>query len=215
MHKYLWALVLVALPFSPTVRAAEVGLVTLVDGNVRLQEEKAAGSPLKPFIKLRPGDLLALGAAARLQIVYFDGGRQETWQGAGRLEIGTQASAAVAGGLEPQVKVLPAILVKQLSKTPAADGNVKAGMVRMRSMPGAGTLESLERHYAELKKTAEAGDRNPELYLLSGYFELHEYDRLDALLREMGEKSPEDFEVKTLSSLYKRAMANARMAEKK
>jgi len=113
------------------------------------------------------------------------------------------------------VKTLPAILVKQLSKTPSPDGNVKAGMIRMRSMPSGGTLESLERNYADLRKQADAGDRNPELYLLAGYFELHEYDKLDALLRDLGEKAPADQEIKALTALYKRAVNNARMAQKK
>lgn len=195
--------------------AAEVGLVTAVAGGVKLQDEKKAESDLKSFIKLRPGDRLKMDGAARLQLVYFDGGRQETWQGAGQLEVGAKSSSVVQGGLQPEVKALPPILVKQLSKTPSTDGNVKAGMIRMRSMPSGNNLESVERHYAELKKQADAADRNPELYLLSGYFELREYDKLDALLREMDQKSPGDPEVKTLASLYKRAVANARMAEKK
>lgn len=199
---------------SAAAWGAEVGLVTSLTGRVLLQEEKAA-SELKPFVKLRAGDRLTLEGAARLQVVYFDGGRQETWQGAGQLEVGTVASTAVKGGLQPEVKTLPAILVKQLSKTPSADGGVKAGMVRMRSMPTGGTLESLERNYAELRKQAEAADHNPELYLSAGYFELREYDKLDALLRDMGEKSPGDPEIKALASLYKRAISNARMADKK
>lgn len=199
---------------SAAAWGAEVGLVTSLTGRVLLQEEKAA-SELKSFVKLRAGDRLTLEGAARLQVVYFDGGRQETWQGAGQLEVGTVASTAVKGGLQPEVKTLPAILVKQLSKTPSADGGVKAGMVRMRSMPTGGTLESLERNYAELRKQAEAADHNPELYLSAGYFELREYDKLDALLRDMGEKSPGDPEIKALASLYKRAISNARMADKK
>jgi hypothetical protein len=148
---------------SAAAWGAEVGLVTSITGRVLLQEEKAA-SELKPFVKLRAGDRLTLEGAARLQVVYFDGGRQETWQGAGQLEIGARAGNALKGGLQPEVKVLPAILVKQLSKTPSADDGVKAGMVRMRSMPTGGTLESLEKNYAELRKQADAADHNPELY---------------------------------------------------
>ncbi len=213
MRRVWWMAVLAC--FSWAAGAAEVGMVTSVAGSVKLLEENKAESALMPFVKLRPGDRLTMEGAARLQLVYFDGGRQETWQGAGRLEVGAKASEAVQGGLRPEVKILPPILVKQLSKTPSADGNVKAGMVRMRSMPSGGTLESVERHYAELRKQAEASDRNPELYLLAGYFELREYDKLDVLLRDMGTRTPDDPEVKALAALYKRAVANARMAEKK
>jgi len=213
MHKAWW---MVGLAFvSAGAWGAEVGLVTAVSGNVRLQEDKAAASELKSFVKLRAGDRLTMEGAARLQMVYFEGGRQETWRGAGQLEVGSGQSKVVSGSLQPEVKTLPAILVKQLSKTPSPDGNVKAGMVRMRSMPSGGTLASVEKNYADLRKQAEAGDRNPELYLLAGYFELREYDKLDALLRDMAGKSPDDLEVRTLTALYKRAVANARMAERK
>ena len=194
---------------------AEVGLVTAVSGNVKLQEDKAAASELKSFVKLRAGDRLTMEGAARLQMVYFEGGRQETWQGAGQLEVGGSASKPVKGDLKPEVKTLPAILVKQLSKTPSPDGNVKAGMVRMRSMPSGGTLESVEKNYADLRKQADAADRNPELYLLASYFELREFDKVDALLQQLGEKSPGDQEVKVLAGLYKKAISNARMADKK
>lgn len=213
MRKAWW---MVGIAFlSAAAWGAEVGLVTAVSGNVRLQEEKAAASELKSFVKLRAGDRLSMEGASRLQMVYFEGGRQETWQGAGQLEVGSGQSKVVTGSLQPEVKTLPAILVKQLSKTPSPDGNVKAGMVRMRSMPSGGTLESVEKNYADLRKQAEAGDRNPELYLLAGYFELREFDKVDALLKQMGEKSPGDQEVRALAALYKRAIGNARMAEKK
>jgi len=213
MHKAWW---IAGIAFvSAAAWGAEVGLVTAVSGNVKLQEDKAAASELKSFVKLRAGDRLTMEGAARLQMVYFEGGRQETWQGAGQLEVGSGASKTVKGGMQPEVKTLPAILVKQLSKTPSPDGNVKAGMVRMRSMPSGGTLESVEKNYADLRKQTDAADRNPELYLLASYFELREFDKVDALLQQLGEKSPGDQEVKVLASLYKRAIGNARMAEKK
>lgn len=213
MYKFLGIFLLTGFSWVAHAAGSEAGLVTRVSGNVQLQEGKAQPDALKAFVKLRPGDRLILDETARLQIVYFDGGRQETWQGAGQLKVGARSSAATAGKLQPTVKLLPTILVKQMAKTPGPEGHVKTGMVRMRSIPSGGTLESVEKHYAELRKQAEDNDRNPEIYLLSGYFELHEYDKLDALLRDLSEKSPEDQEVKVLSSLYKRAVSNARMAE--
>lgn len=211
MMRRAWWMVWVAF-VSAGAWGAEVGLVTAVSGNVRLQEDKAAASALKSFVKLRAGDRLTLEGASRLQLVYFDGGRQETWQGAGQLEVGAVASTAVKGGLQPEVKTLPAILVKQLSKTPSPDGNVKAGMIRMRSMPSGGTLESIEKNYADLRRQAEADDRNPELYLLASYFELREFERVERLLKQMNEKTPNDLELRTLNALYARAITNAKMS---
>lgn len=197
---------------SASVFGAEVGLVTAANGQIKLQEEKSAAADLKPFVKLRSGDRITLASGARLQMVYFEGGRQETWSGAGTLEIGTGASAALKGGLQPEVKTLPPILVKQLTKTPAADGSVKSGMIRMRSMPPVPTVESVEKNYADLRQQAAAADYNPELYLLSSYFELHEYDKLEVQLKTMGEKSPNDPQVKAISALYRQAVASARKA---
>ena len=201
--------------WSAAACAAEVGLVTASSGGVRLQEDKSVATDLKPFTKLREGDRLTLSASSRLQVVFFDGGRQETWQGAGILEVGNAASKAVKGDLQAEVKTLPAILVKQLSKTPSPDGSVKTGMIRMRSMPSGGTLESVEKNYADLRQKSEVADRTPELYLLASYFELREFEKLDGLLKQLGEKSPKDPEVKLLAALYSRAVSNAQQAESK
>ena len=195
--------------------AVEVGLVTAVSGGVRLQEETSAAGELKAFVKLREGDRLTLQGGSRLQIVFFDGGRQETWQGAGALEVGSMSSKVVKGGLQPEVRTLPTILVKQLSKTPSPDGAVKTGMIRMRSMPSGGTLESAEKNYADLRRDSAAGDRTPELYLLASYFELREFDKLQGLLRQLGEKDTKDPEISRLTALYGRAMSDAKSADQR
>jgi hypothetical protein len=200
---------------SCSALAVEVGLVTAVSGNVTLQEGKSTANELKPFIKLREGDRLILQAKSRLQVVFFDGGRQETWQGAGTLEIGSVSSKAVKGGVQAEIRTLPAILVKQLSKTPSLDGSMKTGMIRMRSMGAGGTLESIESNYADLRKQVEAGDRSPELYVLAAYLELREFDKLDAVLKRLRESNPGDSQVATLSALYARAVSKAKTADKR
>jgi len=202
--------VLLALVSMP-VLAVEVGLVTAVSGNVKWQEQKSTASELKPFVKVRDGDQLTMDGAARLQLVYFESGRQETWQGSGVLEVGTSSSKTVKGSQQPEVKVLPAILVKQLSKTPASDGNVKTGMIRLRSM--APPIESVERDYAEMRKQADSTDRNPELFLLASYFERGEYAKLEALLGKMNEEKPGDPDILALNGLYSNAVSVAKAAK--
>lgn len=213
MRKTIW-LGAVLFFLSAGAWAVEVALVTAASGGIRLQDEKSA-SELKSFIKLREGDRLTLQGNARLQIVFFDGGRQETWQGAGALEVGSVSSRALKGGLQAEVKTLPAILVKQLSKTPSPDGSVKTGMIRMRSMPATATLESVDSNYADLRKQAEAGDRSPELYLLASYFELREFDRLEDALKQLRDKSPGDAQLAALSALYARAVGDAKAADRR
>lgn len=211
MKRLLMTLALLALPFG-TALAAEVALVTRVSGAAVLVDGTAE-APLQAFVKLRDTDAVRLAADARVQLVYFNGGREESWQGAVRLKVGATASSA-DGGAAPSVRLLPAILVKQLARTPGPDGNVRSGMVRMRSMPTGGTIESVEKQYQELRAQASGDDRNPELYLLSGYFELREFDKLNGLLDRLTRAAPGDGEVKRLASLYARAVNNARMAEK-
>ena len=214
MHKAygLGSVLLVLLSMGAS--AAEVALVTAASGNVKLQEEKAAASELKPFIKVREGDRLLMEGASRLQVVYFEGGRQETWSGRGALEVGSVSSKAIKGTMQPEIKTLPAILVKQLAKTPAQDGNVKTGMIRMRSMPPYDRLETVEKNYDEMRKQAVAGDLNPELYLLASYFELREFDKLEALLRQLNEKASETQELAALNMLYARAIRDAKSTAK-
>ena len=214
MHKAYWLGSVLLVLLSMGASAAEVALVTAASGNVKLQEGKAAASELKPFIKVREGDRLLMEGASRLQVVYFEGGRQETWSGRGALEVGSVSSKAIKGTMQPEIKTLPAILVKQLAKTPAQDGNVKTGMIRMRSMPPYDRLETVEKTCDEMRKQAVAGDLNPELYLLASYFELREFDKLEALLRQLNEKASETQELAALNMLYARAIRDAKSTAK-
>ncbi len=210
--------------FSLNICAAEAGLITALSGSVKLLDDKAASVEIKPFVKVRRGDRLKIGEASesgenggrtRVQIVYFDSARQETWTGSGTLEIESQSAKVLEGSLRAEVRMLPEILAKQLSKTPSSGGNVKAGMIRLRAMASLETGESAEKAYAGLRQQAVAGDRIPELYLLASYFELRAYDKLEALLAQLGEKAPGDAEVAALAALYSRAIGEAKAAEKR
>jgi len=207
-----WAGCVLCMLFLPVAWSAEVGLVTALSGRVLLQEERAAAIELKPFARLRTGDRLMLEGDSQFHLVYFGSGREEVWKGVGQLEVGSGASRVVKGNLQPEARVLPSFVVRQIAKTPSENGSARSDQGRMRSMPAAGTLESIEKHYAELRRQAEADDRNPELYLLAGYFELREFDRVEALLKRMDEKAPGDMEVRVLRKLYVRAINSAKTA---
>ena len=108
----------------------DAGMLTQVQGEVMLsgKSDKAAVA----FSKVRAGDKLTLSQGARLQVVYFESGRQETWQGSGQLEVGGSESKSAT--LKPEVKQLPAILVKQLVRTPSPDLKNRTGMILLRSI---------------------------------------------------------------------------------
>ena len=193
--------------------ALEVGLVTGLSGTVALNVQAQTESrTLQVFSKLHVGDRLTLPENASLQVVLLRSGEEQTWQGPGELRVLSGGIIAESAALQPRVRQLPKLLVKQLAKTPAPDGQVKAGMVRLRSMPSGVTLESVEKNYAQLRKAAMATDRTPELYLLAGYFELREFELLQQALTRMEKQSPSDKEVAQLRSLYAHAVNNAKMA---
>lgn len=203
------------LVFPGLALALEVGLVTGLSGTVALNVPAQTESrTLQVFSKLHEGDQLSLPENANLQLVLFHSGEEQVWQGPGELQVHRSGITAQDAALQPQVRQLPKLLVKQLAKTPAPDGQVKAGMVRLRSMPSGVTQASLEKNYAQLRETATATDRTPELYLLAGYFELREFDLLQQTLVRMEKQSPGDKEVAQLHALYARAVKDAKQAAK-
>lgn len=184
--------------------AAEVALVTLVQGRV-MRAAEAAAVPVEAFVKLKDGDRLNLEKDGRLQLVYFDSGRQETWTGPGRLELTPQEGKA--SGLAPaEVKSLPLVMARQLARTPALDSQGRGGVTRLRSVPSPDALSKLEDSYKDLRSRAAAGDLEPEMYLLSGLFEMRELDRVERVLGDLRQKPA----AAQLISLYRQALKNAR-----
>ena len=212
MRKYV-GLGLALVFLSTMAWSAEVGLVTALSGSVCLQEGKAASRNLQSFIKLRELDRLTLHGNTRLQIVFFDSGRQETWRGAGLLEVGSMTSQAIKGDLQVDVKTLPAMLVKQLAKTPTIDGIAKSGMLRLRTLRPELGMEMLEKNYADLRNNTDASDHAPDLYLLASYFELREFSKVEAALKTLTAAAPGDTELALLSALYVKSIEAARASE--
>jgi len=207
-------LMVVLLLVSTGVWAAEAALVTALKGEVEIEDGKGGKTPLQAFVKLHDGDRLQLGNAVRLQITYFQSARQETWQGPGNIEIGAVESRVAMGRLRPQTQQLSLQLAKQLAKTPASDGKGRVVAPRTRSVAPLASLEQVQRAYREMRAKAGSNDHNPELYLLSSYFELKEYDRLRNILGQLDGDFPGDLEIEVLKSLYTRAINNAKMAAK-
>ena len=210
MNRSIWIGTALLALLVTNASAVETGLVTAISGTVKFKEERSSVSVLKAFTKLRDGDRIIMDGVSRVQIVYFDGGLQETWLGTGEIGIGSTSSKKIKGSPQLETKTLPAILVKQLTKTPSADGNVKAGMVRLRSIPSSEKTRDAENQYEQLRGQTDPGDRSPELYLLASYLELREFDKLDNFLKQLNEKSPNDAELATLTEIYTKAASEAK-----
>lgn len=210
---FKWLLVIILFP-PLGAWAGEAALVTALKGDVAIDNGNGVKTPLQVFTKLHDGDALQLGKASRLQIVYFHGARQETWQGPGNIEIGASESKTAPGLPQPQARQLPLHLTKQIAKTPATDSRGKTAALRTRAIAIPVGLEQAQQTYREMRAKTEANDRNPELYLLSAYFELKEYERIRDLLTQLDVDHQGDMEIKVLKSLYFKAINNARMAAK-
>ena len=196
---------------TPAAAADIIALITKVEGDVVLTGAK--DQPLtQPFIKLREADVLRLGANGALTLIFFESGRQENWRGAGSIKLAAQQSQPAGGSPVLNVRQLPVNLVRQLARTPAPDTEGNVGMLRLRSIPTAEALAKLEKSYGDLKATAAAGDRDPDLFWLSGLFELREFDRLEKELQRLTEANRGDFEINVLNKLYARAINDAKRA---
>lgn len=190
------------------VWATEVALVTSVQGMVaRLAD--AVPVAIEAFVKLKEGDRLSLEKGSRLQVVYFENGRQETWSGPGRLEM-TPHEGKANGLPPPEVKTLPLVMAKQLARTPTLDSQGRGGVTRLRSVPGPDALTKLDTTYQELKSRAGPDDLGPEMYLLSGLFDMRELDRVERVLGDLQQERPKNAEAALLIALYKKAVKNAR-----
>ena len=185
-------------------------MVTSLQGKVsRLAEATAA--PVETYAKLMDGERLALEKDSRLQLLYFDNGRQETWAGPGRLEV-TAREGKASGLPVPDVRVLPVVLARQLAHTPAPDN--RGGLPRTRAVPTQDAMTRLEDTYQDLRTRAGRDDLGPEMYLLSGLFEMRELDRVERVLGDLQQDGPKTPESSLLIALYRKAVKNARESRK-
>lgn len=187
----------------------DVALVTALEGSVTRVAEQGPQA-VDNFVKLKEGDVLALAKDARLQVVYFSGGRQETWSGAGKLEVARSESKASSGLSAPQVRQLPAVMVRQIARTPALDSHGRGGVTRLRSIATPEAIAKVEENYAKLRSETPADDLNPEFYRLSGLFELRQLDQVERILADLQRQHGADMQAKLLISLYKKALKDIR-----
>ncbi len=187
-----------------------IALVTKVEGDVVLAGAKDQALT-EPFIKLREADVLRLGGNGAVTLTYFESGRQESWKGPGSIKLGAEQSQPAAGAPALNVKQLPVNLVRQLARhSGACDTDGKVGMMRLRTIPTSEALARLEKAYGDMKAAAVPGDHDPELYWLTGLFELNEYDRLENEMQRLVAANPDNTEIRVLNKLYARAISEAR-----
>ena len=118
LHHLLRALAVFGLAFGVAhAQSGDVGLINLLSGDVSYQPDGAPASKAQAFMKVRSGDRFTVAAGAQLRIVYFQGGRQETWRGPVTVKAGAQQSDA--GSAQPaQVSTLPGAVPQKIAQVP-------------------------------------------------------------------------------------------------
>lgn len=157
-------------------------MLTQVSGSVDIAKV-GDKRPAVAFGKVAEGDKLLLDKGGFVRLVYFRNGRQETWRGAGQVAIAD--GEGKSDTLKAEVKQLPAMVFKQLTRVPAAGTQGKVGMVRLRSIASKDKIAQIESRFADLKKSLPADDATPEIYLLSELIDAQAHDRARSVLQEL------------------------------
>jgi hypothetical protein len=162
--------------------SAQVAMLTQVAGDVKVSGKEGARAAV-PFLKVSEGDKLTLAASARVQMVYLASGRQEIWKGAGPVDVGAQQGKSAS--LKAETSQVPAIILKQLAKTPAAGQHGKTGMVMLRSLDDLAASDQLDEDYKKFRAAAPVGDVTPEVFLLSGLFDVGDLEKAKKVLEDL------------------------------
>lgn len=207
MRMLILSLLFLALPVA--AQEDRGALITALEGSVS-RVQGIDKKPLAAFERLEAGELLALDRA-RLTLVFFATGRQESYQGSGRLELGP-GEGKPFGLAAPEVKKLPDFLVKQIARTPTLVAQGRAGVTRLRAIPTPEAIAKVDETYRRMRMEAVANDLNPEMYRLSALFEMKAYDAVEAAVRDLEQSRSHDNDAKLLSTLYRKALKNVRVA---
>lgn len=165
-----------------SVASAQVAMLTQVSGDVRVSGRDGARGAVA-FLKVNEGDTLTLAGSARVQMVYLANGRQEVWTGAGPVVVG--GAQGRSQSLTPATSQVPALVLRQLEKTPAVGQHGKTGMVMLRSMDNLEKIDTLETDYKSVRAGAASDDTTPEVFYLTGLLDLGAHEDARRVLNEV------------------------------
>lgn len=197
---------------SAAYAAGDVGLINQLSGDVTYSSG-AQNSKAQAFMKVREGDRFTVPAGGQVRVVYFQGGRQETFAGPSSFTAGTQQSA-VQSGAQPQVSVLPSGVPQKISQTPELIQIAKLGRSGGVSVRGTAReqrltpqqqaeVRSARDTYQKLRSGAAADDITPELYLYSVLQDHLLYNDMKPVVAEMAKRQPGNADVAELVAYVK------------
>ncbi len=191
---------------------ADVGLINRLAGSVSYVSggQKADA---KAYMKVREGDRFTVPAGSQLGLVYFKGGRQESFTGPASFTAGAEESS-VQSGAGPQVKKLPSAVSQKIAQTPELIQIARLGRSGGVAVRGVGKPQRLSpqeqaevrqarQTYGELRKSADADDITPELYLYSVLQDHLLYSDMRQVVAEMQKRKPGDPDVEVMAEYVK------------
>ncbi|MSQ55452.1 MAG: hypothetical protein EXR31_08805 [Betaproteobacteria bacterium] len=191
---------------------SDVGLVNQLAGDVTYSSG-ATNAKAQAFMKVREGDKFNVAAGAAVRVVYFQGGRQESYSGPAAFTAGAQQSS-VQGGSQPQVTTLPSGVPQKISQTPELIQIAKLGRSGGVAVRGAGADRRLTAQqqaevrqardtYQQMRNTAAQDDITPEIYLYSVLQDHLLYNDMKPVVEEMARRQPGNADVAELVAYVK------------
>ncbi len=197
-------------------QSLDVGLVNMLAGEVSYASEGAAAAKVQAFMKVRQGDRFTVPAGGAVRVVYFQGGRQETWKGPASFKAGARQGE---GGTPTEVTVLPASVPQKIAQVPELIQIAKLGRSGGVAVRGAAKAPRLSAEqqaevkaakdtYGKLRSQVGADDITPELYLYSVLQDYLLYDDMRPVVDEMSKRQPTSTEVQELAAWVKSRTQN-------
>ncbi len=202
-----WLMVALLAAHSVAYAQADIGLVNLVSGEVGLTPQSGQPVKVKAFMKVREGDRFELAAGAQVRVVYFEGARQERWQGPSSFRAARLQSSAISGS-PAEIAALPAGVPQRIARVPELMQNARLGGIQVRGAQAARrapdqSLGEARSTYERLRKELPGDDITPELFLYSTLNEYQLYEDMAPVVDEMLRKQPDSDDVKSLASWLK------------
>jgi hypothetical protein len=200
-------------------------LITKLSGEASYWNETSQKTPKQAqvFMKIRKGDHLKMAPGTVLDVVYFQGGRKETWQGAAVIiaeDTGSRAEGAAKG--QAVVAVLPSEASQGLRRIPALLDQARLGRsggIQVRG-PGEGLKKTVvpgkkggseiaraREVYQRWREQTSPDDVTPELNLLGTLAEYQQYGEMEKVVQNALERQPDNEALKELEQWVRGKLA--------
>lgn len=199
-----WAMLAMLASSALAHAQGDVGLVNLVAGEVRFVPQAGQPGKVTVFMKVREGDRFELPAGGQVRVVYFEGARQERWQGPSSFSA-LKLQGAPIKGTPAEVTKLPLATSARMSRVPELMQNAKLGGIQVRAAQASrpvqkDAVDEARATYQTLRTQLAQDDITAELYLFSALNDYQLYEDMVPLVEEMKRRQPQSEDVKALAA---------------